>query len=164
MTRSQVQQAAVILLLLIFIGVWTLTRRGALPGAAVSTPAASSRPAAPEPPPRLEEERPPAGEPAFVRDIFQLPSLLFQRIREREAELRRAQEPPPPEPVIQEPVVLPEWELQGIFWGGAQPQALINRKILSVGDKIEEAEVVSITKERVVLSFHGQEVILEPKH
>ena len=53
-------------------------------------------------------------------------------------------------------------ELQGIFWGAGKPQVIINRKILSVGDTIDGAEVTAITKEVVTLTHGGQELELKP--
>ena len=57
---------------------------------------------------------------------------------------------------------VPLLKLQGIIWG-EKPQAIINRKILSVGDRIEEAEVTSVSPDGVTLSFNGQEVNLTLK-
>ena len=45
--------------------------------------------------------------------------------------------------------------VQGIIWGVKVPQAIINDKVLTIGDLIEGAEIVSIEKTGVTLSFNG---------
>jgi hypothetical protein len=46
--------------------------------------------------------------------------------------------------------------VQGIIWGGEIPQAIINNKVLSVGSLINEAEILSIDKTGITLSFAGE--------
>ncbi|MDD5130227.1 MAG: hypothetical protein PHS66_04150 [Candidatus Omnitrophica bacterium] len=46
-------------------------------------------------------------------------------------------------------------KVQGIIWGVKVPQAIINDKVLTIGDLIEGAEIVSIEKTGVTLSFNG---------
>ncbi|MDD3275072.1 MAG: hypothetical protein PHQ84_04355 [Candidatus Omnitrophica bacterium] len=46
-------------------------------------------------------------------------------------------------------------QLQGVVWGVKNPQAIINGKVVSVGDLIEGAEIVSIDKKGVTLSING---------
>lgn len=43
-------------------------------------------------------------------------------------------------------------KVQGIIWGTKMPQAIIDNKVYIVGDKIKDAEIVSIDKEGVNLS------------
>ena len=50
---------------------------------------------------------------------------------------------------------LDKFKVQGVIWGGKFPQAIINNKILGVGDLIEGAEIVSIEKKGIALSFAG---------
>ena len=47
-------------------------------------------------------------------------------------------------------------KVQGIIWGGRFPQAIINNKVLSVGDSIEGAEILSIDKKGITLSSAGK--------
>ncbi len=56
-----------------------------------------------------------------------------------------------------EKVQLPELSLQGVIWGGLFPQAIINNKVTKVGDFIEGAEVISISKDGVKLFFANAE-------
>lgn len=67
-----------------------------------------------------------------------------------------------PKPLPQENADLtkPELDLgklqvQGIIWGVKIPQVIINNKVLTIGDLIEGAEVLSIEKKGIVLSFNG---------
>jgi hypothetical protein len=48
---------------------------------------------------------------------------------------------------------LPAMLIQGIICGGTLPQAIINNKIVKVGDTIEGAEVIEISKEAVIVHF-----------
>jgi hypothetical protein len=51
---------------------------------------------------------------------------------------------------------LPAMSVQGIIWGGIFPQAIINNKVVKVGDIINEAKVVNIDKEGIRLLFEGR--------
>jgi hypothetical protein len=51
-------------------------------------------------------------------------------------------------------------QLQGVVWGVKKPQAIINDKVVSVGDLIEGAEIVNIDKKGVTLDFNGRMVDL----
>jgi hypothetical protein len=64
---------------------------------------------------------------------------------------------PPKEVVKKSP---PNLQLTGMVWGEAQPQAIINSKVMAVGDWIEGARVVSITKKGVQLSFEKDTISL----
>lgn len=46
---------------------------------------------------------------------------------------------------------LPALQVQGIVWGGSIPQAIINNKVVRVGDTIEEARIVDITKNGIIV-------------
>jgi len=47
-------------------------------------------------------------------------------------------------------------KVQGIIWGSKTPQAIINNKVFKIGDLIEGAEIVSIEKKGITLSFNGE--------
>lgn len=171
MTRTQIQQLVVILLLIVFGFVWMNTRKGSTPVPATLSPPAPgpaerAAPSRPRPP---EAEEGPAGEVSLTRDLFQLPALLIRKIRDREKALEASLEAPPePAAQVEEPVSvssadLSAFDLQGIFWGTDRPQAIINRKILSVGDTIEGAKISAISKEGVTLDYRGQTVELKRK-
>lgn len=52
------------------------------------------------------------------------------------------------------------FKVQGLIWGGRFPQAIINNKVFIVGDSLEGAEILSIDKEGITLSYAGSEVNL----
>jgi len=47
-------------------------------------------------------------------------------------------------------------QVQGIIWGAKVPQAIINNKVLVPGDLIDGAEILSIDKKGITLSFAGE--------
>lgn len=67
-----------------------------------------------------------------------------------------------PKPASQENIDLPKPEfdfsklkVQGIIWGVKTPQAIINDRVLTIGGLIEGAEILSIEKKGITLSFNG---------
>ncbi|MCX5699033.1 MAG: hypothetical protein NTX01_05005 [Candidatus Omnitrophica bacterium] len=46
-------------------------------------------------------------------------------------------------------------QVQGIIWGVPTPQVIINNKVYKIGDLIEGAEILSIEKKGIGLSFNG---------
>ncbi|MFA5062666.1 MAG: hypothetical protein WC578_01150 [Candidatus Omnitrophota bacterium] len=52
---------------------------------------------------------------------------------------------------------LPEMKVQGLLWGGAFPQAIINNKVVKTGDMIGEVKVAEISKEGVTVIFSNME-------
>lgn len=52
---------------------------------------------------------------------------------------------------------LPNFTVQGLIWGGNFPQAIINNKVLKVGDTIEGARIISIDKAGVSLFFNERQ-------
>ena len=106
--------------------------------------------------------------PVVTRDFFQPPALLKETIQRKESVRKEMRSTRPGRPSSMEGTQknsapsLPLLKLQGILWG-EKPQAIINRKVLSVGDRIEEAEVTSVTPDGVTLSFNGQEINLTLK-
>lgn len=65
-----------------------------------------------------------------------------------------------PAPEVLRP--FPSFEVQGVFWGASYPQAIINNKIIKEGDIIEEAKVLSITKEKIRFLFTNREFSVSP--
>ena len=176
MTKNQVQQLIVVVLLIVFGMVWTLMRKEPSAGSppVASAPVIRSGPTptpvttivAPEPSPNT------ASAPLLARDPFAVPSQFLDRIRQQEAdqlreeaEQKRLAEPPrfqPDQPKTPQVAPPPELTLQAIFWGIPNPQAIINRQTVSVGDEISGVKVIAISKEGVTLSINGQETVLKP--
>jgi hypothetical protein len=67
-----------------------------------------------------------------------------------------------PNPVAPE-VSLPELRIQGVFWGADFPQAIINDKVVKVGDEVSGAQIVSIDKDAITVFFVNRQFkILSP--
>lgn len=54
-------------------------------------------------------------------------------------------------------VNLPKLIVQGLIWGGAFPQAIINNTVVRKGDVISDAKVVEINSEGVTVLFNRKE-------
>lgn len=52
-----------------------------------------------------------------------------------------------------EAVSLPGLTIQGIVWGGNFPQAIINNKVVKIGDTVEGAQIIDIKKDGVTVYF-----------
>lgn len=59
-------------------------------------------------------------------------------------------------PEVQE-ALPPALTVTGLIWGGSLPQAIINDKVVKIGDIIEGAKVTGITKEGVSILFQGRQ-------
>lgn len=62
-------------------------------------------------------------------------------------------EPPP----VAQPVTFPAVRVQGIYFRPERPSALINRRTYFIGDQVQDAKVVAITRDTVVLEIEGQQ-------
>ncbi len=51
---------------------------------------------------------------------------------------------------------IPNFVVQGIIWGGDLPLAIINNKVLKIGDAIDEAVIEKIDKNGVTVSANGK--------
>ena len=60
------------------------------------------------------------------------------------------------QPIAPAAVVAPNLAIQGIVWGGKIAQAIVNNKLVTVGDTVEEARIVAITGD-------GLEIIYKEK-
>ncbi|MBU4346471.1 MAG: hypothetical protein KKH29_04000 [Candidatus Omnitrophica bacterium] len=64
---------------------------------------------------------------------------------------------PAPKEQIIKAVQLPDLVIQGVIWGGRLPQAIINNKVVKIGDTIETVEIIDINKEGIIISFENKE-------
>ena len=78
-----------------------------------------------------------------LRDPFQEENVEIELIKPQEEE---AQAMP-----------LPALEIEGIVWGGRFAQAIINHKVLKIGDTIEGARVINIVKEGITVLFNNRQ-------
>lgn len=58
---------------------------------------------------------------------------------------------------------LPEFTVQGLVWGQTAPQAIINNKVVSIGDTIDDAKVIDISKEGVRLLYQNDIILIKPQ-
>ena len=64
---------------------------------------------------------------------------------------------------VAESRVQPSLSVQGLVWGGNFPQAIVNNKIVKVGDTIEGAYIISIDKSGVTVLFEEREYKFSPQ-
>lgn len=83
-----------------------------------------------------------------LRDPFQ-----EYPIEEEKIEVIPGVEAPKPEEVVTPPALT----IQGIIWGGRFPQAIINNKVVRIGDVLEEAEITDISKDGVIITFKNRQ-------
>lgn len=53
-----------------------------------------------------------------------------------------------------------EFTLQGIIWGGAENLAIVSGQVVSEGEMVGSAKIVSIREDRVVIMKNGKEIEL----
>ena len=59
-------------------------------------------------------------------------------------------------------VGLPQLQVQGMIWGSAMPQAIVNNTIVKIGEIVDGAEILDIRKEGVYVLYEGKQYILRP--
>ena len=64
--------------------------------------------------------------------------------------------PPSVPPVA--PKKPPALHIQGIIWGGGQPQAVMNNAVVQAGDEVSGVKIDSIRKDEVVVLFEGEKI------
>ncbi len=84
-----------------------------------------------------------------LRDPFQMP-ISDKAVQEETTQAPEREIPPP------------SLSVQGVIWGGNFPQAIINNRVLKLGDTIEGARIVSIDKNVVIIFFQGRQYNLAP--
>jgi len=90
----------------------------------------------------------------FARDPF---TPMFPAKEAKEGSL--TQGPFLKEEVIQPPTLI----VQGLVWGTNLPQAIVENKVVRIGDHIKEAEVVRIDKEGIMISYKGKTFTIRPE-
>ncbi len=59
-------------------------------------------------------------------------------------------------PIVKPERPLPQFTVQGIFWGGRYPQAIIDDVVVKVGDTVKEAVIVDISRDGITVSFDNK--------
>ena len=178
MNRHKAIWIAFPVLLVVWIALWKVTSSSSKSLSSSSTTAvlrpltASGKTAPPQEKPSSSAAPLIAPEKIILRDPFQISDRAKEALREREeARLKKERETEEATRAALEatraqpqetaaPVVLPALSLQGIMMG-EEPKAIINRKIVKVGDVIEGAKVTQITKDNVMVQFQGQNFTLQ---
>jgi hypothetical protein len=65
--------------------------------------------------------------------------------------------------LAQEEIQLPEMYVQGMIWGGRYPTAIVDNRVVKIGDRIGEAEVTGISREGVQLLYHNRYFLIRPQ-
>ena len=69
-----------------------------------------------------------------------------------QVQLEQASPPPPP----------PALRIQGLLWGGAEAQAIINDRVYKVGDLVQGTKILEINRSGVTVEHLGQPVFYAP--
>ena len=55
-----------------------------------------------------------------------------------------------------------KWKITGIVWHSNRPQAIINDRVVDVGDTIDKAKVIAIRKSEIDVEIDGQKITVKP--
>lgn len=91
---------------------------------------------------------------ADYRDPLELPPAL------------RAPVAPPVEEVLERPgveVELPPLKVEGMVWGSERPQAIIDGEVFDIGDTVNGAKILDISKDGVILLYKNRSFVIRPK-
>lgn len=58
------------------------------------------------------------------------------------------------------PVAPPAMAITGIVWGSQKPMAIINGRLVGIGDVVGDAEIVAVERGAVRVRVQGQEFVL----
>ena len=145
--RARVVQIALVPLLLLLVWLWV--GRGRLPGPVL----------APSRQPMGAASAPPAGRPAAAapaaallvlptRDPFQPPAIATADAAA--PGLRNDGGGGAATPL----------RLQGIVWGVHPPKAIINDRIVTIGESVNGAQVMAIDRDGITVEYQGQRAVL----
>lgn len=59
--------------------------------------------------------------------------------------------------IIETVIDPPELSISGLIWNSDRPQAIINGRVVSVGDEIDGARLLSVNKEGITIEYKGIE-------
>lgn len=156
------------------LGMWTMVDHGYWPQALEAEAAPAEAQAPPDPKPQVRQEidpvlaktveetkyyspspKPPPARPALVRPAGAASPAVATTPRPAPAPApAKRHEQPKPQPK------LPELKLTGVLVGPGGGTAIINGRFLMVGNTIEGARIVKITKYVVTLEVHGRRITL----
>lgn len=141
---NKVAQLALVPLLLLLVGLWMMRLKPSNPTVQ------ASRPAVQAPAPAAGAWEAPATAAPLApstRDPFQPPS----------AAARITAPMPTNDPVAAAAVPV---RLQGIIWGVTPPRAIVNDRIVGVGESVDGVRILDITADGVTIDYQGQRAVL----
>ena len=108
---------------------------------------------------KIEDEAPVEYDPANfkLRDPFLSPFEPIEVEGKKPKPEKKLSEPPKQE------VVLPALLIQGMFWDSPQPLALIENKLLRVGDTIKDVRILGISKEGIDVIYSDKLFTISPR-
>lgn len=65
--------------------------------------------------------------------------------------------------MVEQTFPVESFSVSAIIWDSKKPQAIINGKIVTIGEKLNGGEIIGIDKEGVHVTFAGKEVLLPIK-
>jgi len=60
----------------------------------------------------------------------------------------------------QEVVVLPKLDIQGVVWGTNNPQAIINNKVLKIGESVDDVRIKDVKSNGIVVVYKNKEFLI----
>jgi len=58
-------------------------------------------------------------------------------------------------------IPLPELTIEGIIWNSHMPQAIVNGKIVRIGDIVKDVEIIDIKRNGIVVGSNGEKFLIE---
>jgi hypothetical protein len=58
-------------------------------------------------------------------------------------------------------IPLPKLTIEGIIWNSDMPQAIVDGRVVRIGDVIKNVEIVNIEKKGITVSFNGEKVLIK---
>lgn len=87
--------------------------------------------------------------------------MEIQKLPEQKVEKKVPQLPsPPPKPMVEEPIKPPEVKIVGLIWNTDHPQAIVNDRIVQVGDQIGEWKIQKIDRDGIEISFQDKKIFI----
>ena len=59
------------------------------------------------------------------------------------------------------PIILPDLDLELIFWSPNRPLAIINKELVELGDSVGEVRIINIEPHAVIVVYYGKQFRLE---
>ena len=55
-----------------------------------------------------------------------------------------------------------KWKINGIVWNTNRPQAIINDRVVDVGDTVDNAKIIAIRKAELDVELDGKKITIKP--